>query len=91
MTPKILGINDEVTVCEHCGRSDLKRTVVLDFADGDIRRYGTTCAHRACFPHLSNGQIERIAKERAAGQQQITIRTIFHDGHMVTIRDKRAI
>jgi len=50
-TPQIIGISDEVTTCDCCGRTGLKRTVHLHLEDdGDIY-YGTTCAARA-FPKL---------------------------------------
>lgn len=44
---KILGINDDVTTCECCGRTNLKATVVLETEHGDIRHYGRDCAARA--------------------------------------------
>lgn len=43
---KILGINNEVTTCECCGRINLKRTVVLA-SENDQVHYGTECAARA--------------------------------------------
>ena len=46
----ILGISDERTDCECCGRSNLKRTIVLSIrtANGDesVVYYGTDCARR---------------------------------------------
>ena len=48
---KILGITDERTTCECCGKANLKRTVVIEFSS-DIRYYGTTCAAKALnFPN----------------------------------------
>lgn len=41
---KFLGINDDVTTCECCGRAGLKKTVVLDIGDGDTVHFGTACA-----------------------------------------------
>ena len=42
---KILGINDEVTICECCGRNDLKATIIIGDADNNIiGRYGAVCA-----------------------------------------------
>ena len=49
-TIKILGVTDERTECECCGRSGLKRTVALSIADKNDSRvvyYGTDCAHRS--------------------------------------------
>jgi hypothetical protein len=43
---KVLGISDEVTTCECCGRTNLKKTVALDNGNGVVR-YGTECAARA--------------------------------------------
>lgn len=43
---KIIGINDEVTACECCGRRGLKKTVILSNGDGEVR-YGKDCAAAA--------------------------------------------
>lgn len=43
---KILGITDERTTCECCGKEGLKRTIVIEFSS-EIRYYGTTCAAKA--------------------------------------------
>lgn len=42
---KFLGINDEQTVCDCCGKTNLKKTVVMD-VDGAVVRYGVNCAAR---------------------------------------------
>jgi len=48
----MLGVDDEVTTCEHCGKSNLKCTVVLGALDadgnavGDVR-FGRDCAAAA--------------------------------------------
>lgn len=44
MAAKILGINDDVTTCECCGRTGLKKTVVLDIEGVGIVHYGSDCA-----------------------------------------------
>lgn len=49
---KYLGVTDETVVCEQCGRTELRNTVVLGVldADGDVdgvTYYGSTCAARA--------------------------------------------
>lgn len=51
-TYRILGTSDDVTVCECCGRSDLKSTVVLAALDaGGVvaaeTYYGSSCAAKA--------------------------------------------
>lgn len=65
---KIVGITDEVLQCECCGKSNLKRTVLLS----DGRYYGSNCAARALAPadsvfRLTGAQVERLARERQSG------------------------
>jgi hypothetical protein len=43
---KIIGINDDVTTCECCGRSNLKCTVVLSNGESEVH-YGRDCAAKA--------------------------------------------
>lgn len=47
MAYKILAITDETHICECCGKSNLKRVVVMQKENGQIVRYGTTCAANA--------------------------------------------
>lgn len=65
---KILGINDEVTTCECCGRSGLKRTVVLSTGEGEVR-YGSECAAKAMRkagdPFASKAWVEKVVRELA--------------------------
>lgn len=63
---RILGINDEVTTCECCGRTGLKCTVVLTDGEQEVR-FGRDCAARATtsqwgVPKSAN-KIERIARD----------------------------
>ena len=49
---KILGINDDVTTCECCGKSELKCTVILSSDDGmEQVYYGRDCAAKALSPY----------------------------------------
>ena len=41
-----LQITDDVTTCDCCGRSGLKRTVLMRLDDESLVNYGTTCAAR---------------------------------------------
>lgn len=43
---KALGITDERTTCDCCGKSDLKCTVAMESDGGEIVYYGRTCAGR---------------------------------------------
>lgn len=42
----LLGICDDVSTCDCCGRKDLKRVVAFETGHGVVH-YGTTCASRA--------------------------------------------
>lgn len=45
---KTIGVTDEVTACDCCGKDNLKRTVVLlDLEMDEIKFFGTTCASNA--------------------------------------------
>lgn len=61
-TATVLGISDEVTACDCCGRSDLKKTVALSFNGAAAVYYGTTCAALA----LGRKPVEIKADARAA-------------------------
>lgn len=43
----LLAITDETSVCECCGKTNLKRVAVLQLADGSVVRYGRDCAAKA--------------------------------------------
>ena len=42
-----VGVTDEVTACFCCGKTNLKRTVVLRDAEGQYSFYGSSCAKYA--------------------------------------------
>jgi hypothetical protein len=42
----VLGTTGDITTCECCGKSELKKTVALE-VDGEVQYYGTTCAGNA--------------------------------------------
>ena len=56
------GITDEVTVCDCCGKTGLKSTVVFDVA-GDLVHYGSTCAARNTGRKLTVWVSEKKAKD----------------------------
>jgi hypothetical protein len=60
MTMKVLGINDDVTTCECCGRPNLKATVVLETEHGDIRHYGRDCAARSLMGNNKSGSVKSV-------------------------------
>lgn len=58
---KIVGITDEQEVCDHCGKTGLKRVVRMKHDHGEEMCFGTRCASKA----LGYG-------ESAASQTQVT-------------------
>ena len=69
---RYIGTTDNVTDCEHCGRTDLRSTVVLELLDaegngtGDVVHYGTTCAARALAPRGIRTTAARVRDDAAA-------------------------
>lgn len=47
MNYEAVGVTDERTECDCCGKINLKKTVVLRNEDGEFSFFGTTCAARA--------------------------------------------
>jgi hypothetical protein len=43
---KLLGVTGDRSVCECCGKSNLKRVAVIELASGQIVHYGSDCARR---------------------------------------------
>lgn len=42
---QVIGISDEVLACDCCGKTNLKRTVVIqDNETSEVKYFGTTCA-----------------------------------------------
>lgn len=78
-TARLLGTTDECTDCELCGRTDLKRTVVIEFPSGDIVRAGSDCASRAL------GWTESTVRTRARTADYIAYQAAL-DAHERQVR-----
>ena len=68
----LLGVDDEVQVCDDCGKADLKCTVVLGVldADGNVDhevRFGRDCAAKALRKPrtVTAAKMEKLAREAA--------------------------
>lgn len=44
---ELIEINEETSVCECCGKTNLKQVAVIRLTSGSIVRYGTDCAAKA--------------------------------------------
>jgi len=61
---QVLGITDEVTVCDCCGKSPLKSTYIVQMIEsGEILHYGSTCVCR------NTGKPLRIVKAEIQGAE----------------------
>jgi hypothetical protein len=64
---KVLGSGDDVTVCDCCGRKNLKLTVALENeATGEQVRYGRDCAAAAVLGVKNAKNADQISSEAKA-------------------------
>lgn len=70
MSYKILGINDEQTCCDLCGKNNLKKTVILENEHGTIR-VGVDCAELLLKKSGKNKSAVKIKLEANAAQNKI--------------------
>lgn len=63
---RVMGITDDVTTCECCGRVNLKCTVALDKCDaegnttGEVVHYGRDCASKALKGNNKPANVKNI-------------------------------
>jgi hypothetical protein len=57
MSFKFLGITDEITSCDCCGKTNLKKTVVLENESGNVVYYGVDCASQAITGNKKNRKL----------------------------------
>jgi len=65
---QIQGITDAVDTCGCCGKTGLKRTVVIRQDNGDLDFFGTTCAAEAL--KLSAKDVTAQARKAEAAKQR---------------------
>ena len=73
---KVLGINDEVTVCACCGKTNLKKTVIIATDDCSIVRYGSACA--AILLGRKETYVKKVAESAESKAQSISHYVISH-------------
>ena len=100
---KVLGTTDTVGVCHCCGRTDLKKTVVLEVEGAATPTYyGTACAAKAIKWTVKevNAEVAKIAKdakaaekaaELAAARARVAQIQAKHDAEYAARRAERAI
>lgn len=67
MAYTVLGASDEITVCDCCGRSNLKVTVALENTEtGKVVHFGRDCAGAAVFGRKTAKNAANVADEARA-------------------------
>lgn len=85
---KMIGITDEVTSCDCCGRTNLKRTIVLEREeDGVIVYFGSQCGARAVG--WKTKDFERAAKDAQAERRKAIWNAYQH--HPASVRRNQMI
>lgn len=77
---KVLGCNDEVTDCGCCGKSGLKKTVILESEATGIVRYGVDCAARA-MGYSGNGARKQASLLDSRGKLISRAAAFLQAGH----------
>lgn len=96
-THTIIGSTDERTECECCGRTGLKRTIVVRETTGHDSRvvyYGTECAARAAGRSAAGIRREALAADRETARDAERARLVAeHEMAMFrrAIRDLHAL
>ncbi len=61
----IMGVTDEQTECDKCGKVELKRTVIVHDEDGNEHgRYGTSCASRVLGVKWTASDVDKLENNR---------------------------
>lgn len=85
----VLGINDDVTTCECCGRSGLKRTVVLSSESTGIVHYGTDCAASAVYgskTRQNRDKAENVARAVSYARKWMATRPVELIANAIDVR-----
>lgn len=81
----VAGITDERDTCECCGKTDLKRVVVLlDLDTDEFVFYGTTCADR----NTGRDDTARTAKKRGKPGDRLTTLLQHHERKAEQLRNR---
>lgn len=81
---KVMGVSEQED-CECCGRSGLKRTIVVGRLDADgntveVLRFGRDCAARATGLRRTGAAMERLAVDAKLAAEQSARETVHEIG-----------
>lgn len=84
---KIIAITDETSTCECCGKTNLKKVIVMQTEDGSIVRYGTDCAAKAQGKKSAAVKVEVETAELAQRMlakftPELAIKALHNRGYM---------
>lgn len=80
----IIGVTDEQTECDRCGKLELKRTVIVHDEDGsEVGRYGTSCASAVLGVKWTGSDVDKL---EAARRYWVVI-ALKDAGRYLTFRD----
>jgi hypothetical protein len=72
-----VGMSDEQTECDKCGRMELRGTVILADDNGEVGRYGTTCAGRLLGRSITRkdaATIEAVRRQHVVADLRMGLR-----------------
>lgn len=85
----VLGINEDVTTCECCGKAGLKLTVILSNGDGEVY-FGRDCAARAIAGKYGRKKtaetMEKMAREADRARMEAERRKVHEIGEVRSVR-----
>ena len=68
---RVLGVNDEESTCQCCGKEGLKRVVwIADRETGSVLHFGTTCAQSPAKGFGITGEIKRAVAAAIRSDQE---------------------
>lgn len=80
----IMGVTDEQTECDRCGKLELKRIVIVHNEDGsEVGRYGTSCASAVLGVKWTGSDVDKLEATR----RYLVVTELKAAGRHLTNRD----
>jgi hypothetical protein len=67
----ILGFSEDFTVCDRCGKSELKGTWAIENENGDLFRLGSSCIHKRF--EMDSQEAKALIAEYKKGQKFLAL------------------
>lgn len=72
---RVLGFEEAITTCDCCGKTNLKGTVAVERADGDILHYGSVCVTR--HTNKTAKVVRKEARDATAARREAAQREVI--------------